>query len=44
MRNVLRTLSLVATGEPVERDTLYRRVYREGAQWSVTPFAANTIP
>ncbi len=30
--------------EPVERDTLYRRVYRDGAEWSVTPFAANSIP
>jgi aminodeoxyfutalosine synthase len=30
--------------EPVERDTLYRRVYRDGAQWSVTPFPAKVAP
>lgn len=29
--------------DPVERDTLYRRVYRDGAKWSVTP-PRETIP
>ncbi len=29
--------------EPIERDTLYRRVYRDGAQWSVTA-PRETVP
>lgn len=28
-----------AAREPVERDTLYRRVVREGKEWSVAPAA-----
>ena len=29
--------------EPVERDTLYRRVVRDGAQWSTEPKSATLV-